>query len=71
MREKLAVLGFVAGLLVWFAVAVATLLQLDQVAENSAALNDQSLPVPAPRPTPAQLPIFTAQADPNPATPRP
>jgi hypothetical protein len=49
MRNKLTILGFVAALVVWFAVAVGTLLQLNEVADHAIALRAQSTPVAAAR----------------------
>ena len=53
MNDKVTILGFVAGAVVWFAVAVGTLMQLDEVADNAVTYHAQTTPAPAAPSTPA------------------
>ena len=59
MNDKLTILGFVAAAVIWFALAVGTLAQLNEVAENSVTYHAQTTPAPAkpvsPKPATEQL----------------
>jgi hypothetical protein len=64
MRNKLTILGFVVAMVVWFAVAVGTLLELDEVADNAVALRAQTTLAPASSASAeADSRIVAAQAD--------
>jgi hypothetical protein len=61
MKNKLTILGFVVAMVVWFAVAVGTLLELDEVADNAVALRAQSALPASPPSAEADKRIVAAQ----------